>query len=55
MQWTSNKFITTLGISIVLAFGMISVIFGMVCPSSGGGYPGPAAGTADGVCDRLCA
>ena len=30
MQWTNNKFITTLGISIVLAFGMISVVFGMI-------------------------
>jgi len=30
MQWIKNKFITTLGISIVLAFGMISIVFGVV-------------------------
>ncbi len=41
MQWTNNKFITTLGISIVLAFGMISVVFGVIHLSSGGGIPVP--------------
>ncbi|KAB3547646.1 MAG: heat-shock protein [ANME-2 cluster archaeon] len=41
MQWTNNKFITTLGISIVLAFGMISVVFGVIYLSSGGDIPVP--------------
>jgi len=41
MQWTNNKFITTLGISIVLAFGMISVVFGVIYISSGEGIPVP--------------
>ena len=41
MQWTNNKFITTLGISIVLAFGMISVVFGVIHLSSGGANPVP--------------
>jgi hypothetical protein len=41
MQWTNNKFITTLGISIVLALGMISVVFGVIHISSGGGNPVP--------------
>ena len=30
MQWIKNKFITTLGISIVLALGMISIVFGVI-------------------------
>ncbi len=41
MQWTNNKFITTLGISIVLALGMISVVFGVIYLSSGGDIPVP--------------
>ena len=41
MQWTNNKFITTLGISIVLAFGMISVVFGVIYLSLGMGIPVP--------------
>lgn len=41
MQWTNNKFITTLGISIVLAFGMISVVFGVIYLSSGRDIPVP--------------
>jgi hypothetical protein len=41
MQWTNNKFITTLGISIVLAFGMISIVFGVIYISSGVGIPVP--------------
>jgi len=41
MQWTNNKFITTLGISIVLAFGMISVVFGVIYLSSEGDLPVP--------------
>ncbi|MGP8321383.1 MAG: heat-shock protein [Methanosarcinaceae archaeon] len=41
MQWTNNKFITTLGISIVLAFGMISVVFGVIYLSSGKDIPVP--------------
>ena len=41
MQWTNNKFITTLGISIVLALGMISVVFGVIYLSSGRGIPVP--------------
>ncbi len=30
MQWIKNKFITTLGVSIVLALGMISIVFGVI-------------------------
>ncbi len=41
MQWTNNKFITTLGISIVLALGMISVVFGVIHLSSGKDIPVP--------------
>ncbi len=41
MQWTNNKFIITLGISIVLALGMISVVFGVIYLSSGGDIPVP--------------
>ncbi|MEA3282461.1 MAG: heat-shock protein [Euryarchaeota archaeon] len=41
MQWRNNKFITTLGISIVLALGMISIVFGVIHLSSGGDNPVP--------------
>ena len=30
MQWTQNKFIRSLGISIVIAFGMVSATFGVI-------------------------
>jgi len=30
MQWTQNKFTKALGISIVLALGMISIVFGAI-------------------------
>ena len=41
MQWRNNKFVTTLGISVVLAFGMISIVFGVIYISSGEDLPVP--------------
>lgn len=41
MQWTENKFVKALGISIVLALGMISLVFGAISLVGGNGNPVP--------------
>ncbi|HIE31330.1 MAG TPA: hypothetical protein EYP67_02975 [Methanosarcinales archaeon] len=41
MRWTQNKFIRSLGISIVIAFGMVSATFGAINLFVEGGNPVP--------------
>lgn len=41
MQWTQNKFAKALGISIVIAFGMVSATFGVISLFAKGGNPVP--------------
>ncbi|MCK5108805.1 MAG: hypothetical protein KAR25_03855 [Methanosarcinales archaeon] len=39
MRWTQNKFTKALGISIIIAFGMVSDTFGVISIFAGGGDP----------------